>query len=156
MLEKEKLNIVDEDLIISIYKAIEIFDVMKNTKIRINNELINNVDKKYLSLLLGVYFNKNNVSKMLKLLRYNYDIEVYTFTKKEEEYERLYNQHFEEIMNDLITDEDISIESFMLKLIDVDFIKDIHNRKGMSLIPLRLLLNESLKNKQDSKTLQKK
>lgn len=155
MLEKEKLNIVDEDLIVSIYKAIEIFDVIKNTRIKINNELINSTDKKYLSLLLGIDFTNNEVSKILHLLRYNYDIEIYTSTKKEEEYERMYNEHFKEIVNHLLKEENNYIENFMLNLIEVDFVNKIHQNKGLSLISLKLLLNKSLQSKEEPKTLQK-
>lgn len=155
MLENEKLNIVDDDLIASIYKAIEIFDIIKNTRIRINNELINSTEKKYLSLLLGIDFTNNEVSKMLHLLRYNYDIDVYTRTKEQDEYERIYDEHFKEIVNHLIKEENNYIENFMLNLIEVDFIKKIHQNKGLSLISLKLLLHKSLQSKEKTKTLQK-
>ena len=147
MLEKEKLNIVDEGLIVSIYKTIEIFDVIKNTRIRINNELISNIDKKYLSLLLGIDFTNNEISKILHLLRYNYDIEIYTSAKREEEYER--------IVNSLLQEEDNYLENFMLNLLEVDFIKNLHHNKGLSLTPLKLLLHKSLQSKEKAKTLQK-
>ena len=155
MLEKEKLNIVDEELIVSICKAVEIFDTMKNTRIKLNGELINGTDKRYLSLLLGIYFTKNEVSKILRLLRYNYDIEVHTVPKRDEEYEKLYNEYFNIIMDDLITEKDNYIEDFMLNLIAAEFIKKIHKDKGLSLMPVKLLLHESLKNKEKAKTLQK-
>lgn len=155
MLENEKLNIVDDDLIASIYKAIEIFDIIKNTRIRINNELINSTEKKYLSLLLGIDFTNNEVSKMLHLLRYNYDIDVYTRTKEQDEYERIYDEHFKEIVNHLLKEENNYIENFMLNLIEVDFIKKIHQNKGLSLISLKLLLHKSLQSKEKTKTLQK-
>lgn len=155
MLENEKLNIVDDDLIASIYKAIEIFDIIKNTRIRINNELINSTEKKYLSLLLGIDFTNNEVSKILHLLRYNYDIDVYTRTKEQDEYERIYDEHFKEIINHLLKEENNYIENFMLNLIEVDFIKKIHQNKGLSLISLKLLLHKSLQSKEKTKTLQK-
>lgn len=155
MLEKEKLNIIDEELVISIYKTIEVFDVIKNTRIKINNKLINGMDKKYLSLLLGVYNNKNGVSKILHLLRYNYDIEVFTKNKKQEEYEKIYNEQFSDIVDSLISVEESCVENLMLQLLEVDFIKKLHNDKGLSLLPLKLLLHESLENKEKAKTLQK-
>ena len=156
MLEKEKLNIIDEELIESIFKAVEIFDIMKNTRIKLNNKLISNNDKKYLSLLLGIYNKKNGVSKILHLLRYNYDIEVLTSIKRYEEYEKIYNEQFSDIVDSLINVEDSCVENLMLQLLEVDFIKKLHNDKGLSLIPLRLLLHESLENKEKPKTLQKK
>lgn len=156
MLEKEKLNIIDEELIESIFKAVEIFDIMKNTRIKLNNKLISNNDKKYLSLLLGIYNKKNGVSKILHLLRYNYDIEVLTSIKRYEEYEKIYNEQFSDIVDSLINVEDSCVENLMLQLLEVDFIKKLHNDKGLSLIPLILLLHESLENKEKPKTLQKK
>ncbi len=156
MLEKEKLNIVDESLVESIFKAIEVFDIIKNTRLKINNKLINSLDKKYLSLLLGIYYKENEVSKILHLLRYNYDIEVFTRTKKQEEYEQIYIEDFSEVMDDLIKVENSYLENLMLQLLEVEFIKKLHNDKGLSLIPLRLLLHESLENKEKTKTLQKK
>lgn len=156
MLEKEKLNIVDEELVESIFKAIEIFDVIKNTRIKINNKLINSIDKKYLSLLLGIYNKENEVSKILRLLRYNYDIQVYTNTKKQEEYQKIYDEEFRDIIDSLIRVEDSCIENLMLQLLDVDFIKKLHNDKGLSLMSLKLLLHESLKGKPKPKILQKK
>lgn len=156
MLEKEKLNIIDEELIRSIFKTIEIFDIIKNTRIKINNKLITIDNKKYLSLLLGIYFTNNGVSKTLRLLRYNYDIEVFTSVKKQEEYEKIFNEEFSNIVDSLINIEDSCVENLMLQLLEVDFIKKLHNDKGLSLIPLRLLLHESLQNKEKPKTLQKK
>ena len=156
MLEKEKLNIIDESLIESLCKAIEIHDVIKYTRIKINNKLISSTDKKYLSLLLGIYYKQNNVSKILHLLRYNYDIEVFTSVKRYEEYEKIYNEQFSYIVDSLINIEDSCVENLMLQLLEVDFIKKLHNDKGLSLIPLRLLLHESLENKEKTKTLQKK
>ena len=58
--------------------------------------------------------------------------------------------------NSLINVEDSCVENLMLQLLEVDFIKKLHNDKGLSLIPLRLLLHESLENKEKPKTLQKK
>lgn len=156
MLEKEKLNIIDEELIESIFKAVEIYDVIKNTRIKINNKLINRMEKKYLSLLLGIYFANNEVSKTLRLLRYNYDIEVFTSVKGQEDYEKIYNEEFSDIVDSLINIEDNYVENLMLHLLEIDFIKKLHNDKGLSLIPLRLLLHESLQNKEKPKTLQKK
>ena len=155
MLENEKLNIVDDDLVASIYKAIEIFDIIKNTRIKINNKLINSMDKKYLSLLLGIYYKENEASKILHLLRYNYDIEVFTSVKNQGEYEKIYNEQFSDIVDSLINVEDSCVEKLMLQLLEVDFIKKLHNDKGLSLIPLKLLLHESLENKEKTKILQK-
>ena len=156
MLEKEKLNIIDESLIESLCKAIEIYDVIKYTRIKINNKLINSVDKKHLSLLLGIYYKQNNVSKVLHLFRINYDIEVFTKNKTETEYEKIYNEEFSDIVDSLINIEDSCIENLMLQLLEIDFIKRLHNDKGLSLIPLRLLLQQSLEGREKGKTLQKK
>lgn len=156
MLEKEKLNIIDESFVESVCKAIEIFDVIKYTRIKINNKLISDAEKKYLSLLLGIYYKENCVSKILHLLRINYDIQVFTKIKTEEEYKKIYNEHFSQIIDNLINVEDSYIENLMLKLLEMDFIKKLHNDKGISLVPLRALLYESLENKEKSKTLQKK
>ena len=155
MLEKEKLNIVDEELVKSIYKAIEVFDVIKDTRIKIIGTLISDTEKKYLSLLLGIYFTNNEVSKIIRFLRYNYDIEVHTSMKKEDEYEQIYNQHFSSLVDGLIKVEDSYIENMMLQLLEIDFIKKMHQAKGLALAPLKLLLNKSLNNKEQPKTLQK-
>lgn len=155
MLEQEKLNIIDEELVKSIYKAIEVFDVIKDTRIKIANILISDIEKKYLSLLLGIYFTNNEVSKIIHLLRYNYHIEVYTSVKREAEYEKIYNEQFSNIIDSLINVENCYIENLMLQLIEVDFIKKMHQEQGLALGPLKLLLNKSLNNKEKPKTLQK-
>ena len=67
----------------------------------------------------------------------------------------MYNEQFSDIVDGLINIENSCVEDLMLQLLEIDFIKKLHNDKGLSLIPLKLLLHESLENKEKSKTLQK-
>lgn len=150
-----KLNNVEEELLVSIYKAMEVFKTFKNSKIKINERTISIEDKKYLALFLGVYYKTNEVSKILHLLRYDYGIEVRTHLLKEEEYMKIYKKNFVDILDNLI--EDNTIEEYMLKLLEVDFIKDFYKKRGLNINPVRVLIKSSLehKKKSSSKILQK-
>lgn len=156
---KEEIRIenIDDELLAAIYKSIEVFDIIKNTTLKIDNERLNNENKKHLSLFMGIYLSKNEVSKIFHLLRYNYGIEVFTSNMKEEEYINLYQNNFKELVLSMVDENHITIEEFMLKLLEVDFIKSIHFNRGFSLIPVKMLLNKSLngKNGEKNKTLQK-
>lgn len=153
----EKLGIsnISEELLVAIYKSMEIYDTIKYTRLKINNKVINTNDKKYLSLLLGIYFKKNSVSKILNLLRYDYGIYVYTDRKKEEEYVDIYINNFKEIVEPMLNEETNTIEEFMLKLIEVDFIKWIHNSNSMSLVPIKILLDKMIKEEEIPKLYKK-
>ena len=153
--EKIKLENVDEQLLASIYKAMDIYDIIKKTYLKINSELISELDKKYLSLLLGIYFEKNNVSKVLNMLRFDYGIQVYTSRKSENEYEYIYNNYFKELLDTMLEEENNSTEQFMLKLLKIEFIEKLHRYNGLSINSLELILNKMINNEKP-KTLQKK
>lgn len=154
--EIQKENI-DDELLACIYKAIEVFDIIKNTTLKIDNERINDENKKYLSLFLGIYLGKNDVSKIFRLFRYSYGIEVYTYTMPETEYINLYKNNFKDLLESMLVEENIMLEEFMLKLIEVDFIKNMHYNRGFSLMAIKTLLNKSIGDKKEEKikTLQK-
>lgn len=153
--EIELINI-EEELLIATYKALEIYDIIKDTRLIIDNERISDLNKKYLSLLLGITYTKNSVSSILKFLRYDYGIQVSTYYKKEKEYVMIYMKYFKDIFEDGLLTNINSIEEAMFKLIDIDFIKYLHCNRGLSPISLKVLLQKAIIKKETAKTLQKK
>lgn len=154
--EEIELVNIEEELLVAIYKALEIYDTIKDTRLIIDNERITDLNKKYLSLLLGINFTKNSVSSVLKLLRYDYGIQVFTYYKREKEYIMIYKKYFKEIFEEGLLNQINSIEETMLKLIETDFIKKLHYNRGLSLISLKTLLENSRIMKEKDKTLQNK
>lgn len=150
-----ELQNISDNLSPAIYKSLEVFDTIKNTKLKIGNKTLSIEDKKLLSLFIGVYYTDNPVSKIIKLLRYNYGIEVYTTSKSEDCYKDIYEKNFSDLFSNIGINEQTNTLEFALLLFDQEFMEYFHHSLGLSLMPIRLLIGKSLSDDTSSKKLYK-
>lgn len=145
----EELNYYNDNLEVScaIQKSIEIFLMIKNTILKLNDHIVSFEDKKYLSLLLGIKYTNNGVSDILNRFRYYYGIQVHTQGIEKDRKREVYNEYFKDLLFDLSSLQ--SIEELMLKLLDVPFILELHNYSGYSTNKIKNVI----KDKNDSKIL---
>lgn len=152
----KELNFYNNDPEVNavIHKGMEIFAVIKNTILKMNNEILSMEDKKALSLLLGIEYTENTVSKKLKQVFYIYGITVYTMVYDRKECIELYEEYFKSLIDGFELDSDFTVEQLMMKLLDISFISKLHEYNNYPINRLRIILNESLKSKKLIKTLQ--
>ena len=99
-----------EEVKMSIYAGMSIFDLIKDIDINIEGSSISLSDKKYLSLYLGVINTKNKITDYLKKQNINIGTFINFKYLKQDEYIRIYNNYFVEIF------EQINFESIELNL----------------------------------------
>ena len=92
---------ISEEIKISVYAGMSIFNLMKNCQIKINNKYITGDDKKYLSLYLGIINTQNVFSEYLTQKHISFNILVNYILLEPGQYVSIYNKHFMNILNDI-------------------------------------------------------
>lgn len=144
-----QIKFEDEELLRVIYKTLEIFKTVKDTKLKLYNKVLSIEDKKILSILLGVLDTSNRVGDRLNKYGFSYGIIVRTSEMKDEEYNDIYNNYFD----DMNIEENIKLEDFLGSLVCNPFFIELNKNAGLSSTKFREVL-EASKNKE--KTLQKR
>lgn len=144
----EQIKFEDEELARVIYKALEIFNTIKDTRLKVYNRLLSIDDKKVLSILLGTIGTDNRVGDRLNKYGFNYGIVVHTCMMKDEEYNYIYSNYF----NNMNINNDAKLEEFLGGLVCNPFFIELNKNAGLSSTKFQEVL-EASKNK--VKTLQK-
>lgn len=152
---KEKINFNNDEMNITVYKSMEIFDTIKDTTIKINSYKLNLTDKKYLSLLLGITETDNQVSKILGMLRYSCGISVFPTLKSNELVEEIYNNYFDELLKENNIDENSDVVDLMSFVLENNFIKNLHYSLGISMRKIKTVIYQTKENKKENKILKK-
>lgn len=109
-----------QEVKMSIYAGMSIFDTIKNCQIEIDGRNISLEDKKFLSLYLGIINTENEISKFMKLKKLNFNIKVNFNFLNTEKYLEIYNNYFIEILNNIRFE---SMEEYFNSLLDKEIIK---------------------------------
>ena len=133
------MKIEDEELLEVIYKTLEIFKTIKDTRLKVYNRVLNIDDKKILSIIQGILDTNNEVGNRLNKLGLNYGIIVKTEKMSEEDYNKVYAEYF----NDLVTDEDMRLENILCSLINNQFFIELNKNAGVSLEVFKDILEDS-------------
>jgi len=101
------------------YEGIKIFSEISKCRIKLNHYILNNEDKKYLSLYLGILSTKNEISHILKNNNCIFNIQVICGKISKQEYNQLLNNYF----LDIISAEFNSIDEYLYFLLDKEILK---------------------------------
>ncbi|MBE6152525.1 MAG: hypothetical protein E7165_04365 [Firmicutes bacterium] len=154
MEEKEFYN-NNLDVNAAIHKGMEVFSVIANAALKIDEKILTVEDKKVLCLLLGIEYTNNSISKRLKNFFWSYRVFVYTPDLERDKCIEIYDKNFIELIEHFELRENFSLEELMLKLLDLEFIISLHEINNCSIKKLKKFLNKSSDSKQKIKTLQK-
>lgn len=151
---ENNVNFKDEEMKKVIHKSMEIYETIKNCIIKIESRRLNDEDKKYLALLLGILNTDNEVEKILKMLKWEYGISVIPTLKSSEECDEIWKNSFSQLFNKNNITEDKIVSFLMLILLDKKAIKDLHCSLGLSTMCIKLILCNIVKENEE-KGLQK-
>lgn len=154
MEEKEFYN-NNLDVNAAFHKGMEVFFVIANAALKIDDKLLTVEDKKILSLLLGIEYTSNNVSKKLKNFFWSYRVLVYTPDLERDKCIEIYDKNFIELIENFGLQENFCLEELMLKLLDLEFIISLHEINNCSVKKVKKTLSKSIDSKLKIKTLQK-
>ena len=112
---------------VSVYAGMSIFNLIKDCELTIKDEVVTLEDKKYLSLYLGIINTKNNISNYLKEKNIRFNNLVTFKGLNHEEYIKIYNDYFIEILDQINFD---SIEQNFEFLLTKDIIKKFNKSNG--------------------------
>ena len=118
-----------EEVKMTIYEGMAIFNLIKDYDLSIDKENISLVDKKYLSLYLGIMSTKNKITEYLEKNKINFKT-YFNFNKKIlkiEDYIELYNNYFVEIFNEINFD---SIYKYIKYLLGKKIVQDFNEANG--------------------------
>lgn len=149
-METRQIKFEDEELLEVIYKALEIFNTIRDTKLKICNKVLSIEDKKVLALLQGTLDTNNRVGDKLNKYGFNYGIIVRTSRMNEDEYNDIYSSYF----NNVNIDENIKLEDFLSGLVYNPFFIELNKSVGLSITKFKEILDNSRK-RSKVKTLQK-
>jgi len=118
-----------EEVKMTIYEGMAIFNLIKDYDLSIDKENINLKNKKYLSLYLGIMSTKNKITEYLEKNKINFKT-YFNFNKKIlkiEDYIELYNNYFVEIFNEINFD---SIYKYIKYLLGKKIVQDFNEANG--------------------------
>lgn len=118
---------VNEEIKLSVYAGMSIFNLLKKCKIKINNKCITEDEKKYLSLYLGIINTENVFSKYLTQKHVSFNILVNYILLEPVDYISIYNKHFIDILNDIRF---FSIIEYINYLLNKDIVKEFNASNG--------------------------
>ena len=124
----KQIEFEDKELSIVIYKMLEIFETVKNTRLKLYNKVLSIEDKKVLAILLAVLNTNNRVGDKLNKYGFNYGIVVSTYEMKDEKYNDTYSNYF----SDMDISEDMKLEDFLRYLVDNSFFIELNNNLRLS------------------------
>ncbi|MBQ2947185.1 MAG: hypothetical protein IJE04_05030 [Bacilli bacterium] len=118
-----------EEVKISVYAGMAIFNLIKDYDMSINREDISLEDKKYLSLYLGIINSKNRISLYLKEngIKFSINFNCNPELLKRDDYIQLYNKYFVDLFNEISFD---SIESNLDYLLNKKIIQEFNRCNG--------------------------
>lgn len=151
---KNNINFKDEEMNIALHKSMEIYDVIKNTVIKLNCRNLDDNDKKYLSLLLGISTTRNQVKDILRILNVDYNVKVVPLSKSSDECNSIYQNNFD---LDKYLNSESTVEDLMLFLLDNEFIEELHTAQYIIIPQLKkVIINMRDIKIANKKTLQKR
>lgn len=139
------VNFKDEEMQLVIHKSMEIYEVIKNCIIKVEGRRLNDEDKKYLALLLGILNTDNEVGKILKMLKWEYGISVLPTLKTPQKCNEIFTNNFSELFSKNNITDDKTVPYLMLILLKNKAINDLHCSHGLSTICIKLILCNLLK-----------
>jgi len=116
-----------DEVKISLYEGMSIFNVLKDYDINMNDKNISIDDKKYLSLYLGLINSKNSISLYLKEKNIKFKFRFNYKFLKQEEYLEIYNSYFIEILKEINFN---SIEEHLNYLLSKKIVQDFNRCNG--------------------------
>ena len=118
-----------EEVKISVYAGMAIFNLIKDYDMSINREDISLEDKKYLSLYLGIINSKNRISLYLKEngIKFSINFNCNPELLKRDDYIQLYNKYFVDLFNEISFD---SIECNLDYLLNKKIIQEFNRCNG--------------------------
>ena len=126
-METVKLEFNDSDLSVVVYRTIEIFDIIKDVKLKLLGRVINIDEKKILSILLAIIGTENRIGNIINKSSIDYGIEVYSKELAREQYNYIYDNYFSKLLNS-----DRTLEDIFSKIICDSFILELNKEKGIS------------------------
>ncbi len=151
---KTDINFKDEEMQMVVHRSMEIYETMKNCIIKIEDKKLDTEDKKYLALLLGITSTKNDVESIIKLLKWEYGINIFPVSKSYEECNEIFKNDFYEMFNQNNITEDKTSTHLMLVLLQKKVIQDLHHSLGLPIFCIKLILCNIIK-QSDENSLQK-
>ena len=140
----------DEELSGVIYKTLEVFNTIKDTRLKLYDKVLSIEDKKILSLIQGVLDTNNRIGDRLNKGGFNYGIMVRANKINAEDYDKIYSEYFHELLINMHVSEDMRLEDFLYGLINNPFFIELNKSRGLSLTSFKDVLYKS-----KVKTLQK-
>lgn len=150
----EKINYYTNDSELSkvIHKSMEIFAVLKDMILKLDEQIISLEDKKNLSLFLGFRSTDSRVHKLLKEFYGELELAIEPGELEISEGIELFNHGFQDIVPEL--DSELSLEKFVVGLLKNPFILTIHEYYGYPMEKIKLRLKDASESKILIKTLQ--
>ena len=112
----------DEELSGVIYKTLEVFNTIKDTRLKLYDKVLSIEDKKILSLIQGVLDTNNRIGDRLNKGGFNYGIMVRANKINAEDYDKIYSEYFHELLINMHVSEDMRLEDFLYGLINNPFL----------------------------------
>lgn len=85
----------------ALYAGMSIYKELMNSVVEVNKKQLTLEDKKYMSLYLGLLNTDNDISNQLKDSEYRIYKKIRYNELRQEEYIKLYQEHFVEIFNQI-------------------------------------------------------
>jgi len=142
----------DRELAMAIHKAMEIFAILKDMILKLDEQIVSLEDKKYLSLFLGIRNTENRINNLLKLFYGDLELTIEITELEENQALHTYSQYFQELMPELLSES--KFEAFMIKLLNIPFILKLHTYYDYPINKVQIALKEALNSKKLIKTLQ--
>lgn len=142
-METVKFRFEDADLSMVIYKALEIFDIIKDVKLKLLGRTIDIDEKKQLAILLATLDTDNRVGNRLNKIGLYYGIVVRSNMLTTQKYNCLYDKYFCEMLQDMKITEETKLEDLLDHIIGCQFIMELNDDRGLSLDNFRDVLDKS-------------